>query len=97
VFDYATQVYKERKSSAGQTVQRDDLMLDINTQLETYPTLKDLTDIDLMIGEAQRLLNEPYVEGGILTKATGLSHRRRLVLQDALKKMKKVKKLGAGQ
>ena len=97
VFDYATQVYKERKSSAGQTVQRDDLMLDINTQLETYPTLKDLTDIDLMIGEAQRLLNEPYVEGGFFTKATGLSHRRRLVLQDALKKMKKVKKLGAGQ
>jgi hypothetical protein len=97
VFDYATQVYKERKSSAGQTAQRDDLMLDINTQLETYPTLKDLTDIDLMIGEAQRLLNEPYVEGGFITKATGLSHRRKLVLQDALKKMQKVKRLGAGQ
>jgi hypothetical protein len=97
VFDYVVQVSKERKSSAGQTVQRDDLMLDINTQLETYPTLKDLTDIDLMIGEAQRLLNEPYVEGGFFTKATGLSHRRRLVLQDALKKMQKVKRLGAGQ
>lgn len=97
VFDYVVQVSKERKSSAGQTVQRDDLMLDINTQLETYPTLKDLTDIDIMIGEAQRLLNEPYVEGGIFSETTGLSHRRKLVLQDALKKMQKVKKLGAGQ
>lgn len=97
VFDYAVQVAKERRSSAGQTEQRDDLMVGIRTKLDTYPTLKGLTDIDLMIGEAQRLLNEPYVEGGIFSKATGLSHQRRLLLQDALKQMQKVKGLGAGQ
>jgi len=96
-FDYAVQIAKERRSSAGQTAQRDDLMTGIRTKLDTYPTLKDLTDIDIMIGEAQRLLNEPYVEGGIFSETTGLSHRRKLVLQDALKQMQKVKRLGAGQ
>lgn len=96
-FEYAVKVSKDRRSSAGQTSQSDDLMTGINAQIETFPTLSQLTDIDLMIGEAQRLLNEPYVEGGLFKPTTGLSHQRRLLLQDALKQMQKVKKLGAGQ
>jgi len=95
--EYANKIVEREAQARSTSRARDDLETDINTRLELFPSVKAITNIDIKIEEAERLLSVPYEPGGLFTSQTGLNDQRRLQLMDVLKDLRKLQTMGAGQ
>jgi len=91
--DYANSIAESRQRELATGGEIRQLESNINQALDVFPTVSAIADTELRIKEAQRLLNEPYEEGGIFTSSSGISPQMRNRLMDVVKQLKQLQRL----
>lgn len=95
--EYANQVVDRKTSSDGRKSESDKLRATINKRLDGFGTISQLQSTELRIEEAKRLIAEDYVAGGLFTTGRGLPPERKLILQDILVQLNKLREMEMGQ
>lgn len=91
--DYANGIAESRQERLATAGEIRALETSINEAIEVFPTVSAITDTELRIKEAQRLLNEPYKKGGIISSSSGVSPQMRIRLMDVVKQLKQLQRL----